>query len=365
MDETALHDLLSGRRRDLSASLLRMGLSAASCAYGLATGLRNFGYDHGLMPVHRASVPVISIGNITTGGTGKTPFAAWIVNWLLAAGQKPGLLSRGYRSLGRDVSNGKSPAGGGPFENDEKLVLDRLCPGVPHIQQKDRVESARRAVREFGCEVLLLDDGYQHRRLHRDLNVVLIDSLAPWGYGHLLPRGLLRESLSGLRRAEVIVLTRVEQSSLENRRQLREQIARTTGRDDCVEVSFVPKRLVDVSWQPQSLDWVAGKRGMAFCGIGNPEGFRKTVASLGIECADFLPFADHHHYDVRDLKTIAARANDRSAEVVLTTQKDLVKIAPEKWNGPPLFAVEIGTEFVGGKQLLETKLQQCVNSSST
>lgn len=356
MDEASLHELLSGRKKGLGAHVIRSGLRVGAWAYGAATVLRNLGYDHHWLSIQQATVPVISIGNITTGGTGKTPFAAWLANWLTTAGRKPGLLSRGYRSLERESSSAGVEIAG----NDEKLVLDRLCPNVPHLQQKDRVSSARRAVALFGCDVLLLDDGFQHRRLHRDLDLVLIDSLQPFGYGHLLPRGLLRERQSGLRRADVIVLTRVDQCSQADRQLLREELRRIRGTDECVEVAFTPQRLVDLNWQPQPLSLVAGKKAFAFCGIGNPAGFRRTLESIGSNCKTIQTFPDHHHYDQSDLTGLARRANDLSADFVLTTQKDLVKMSPDAWSGPALFAVEIGLEFKGSEPLLVSHLETLI-----
>ena len=201
MDEAALHELLSGQRHDVAARLLRSALYGPSLAYSAVMRLRNLAYDRGWLRIERVGVPpslstgeiplsnpseayeayeptipvpVISLGNLTTGGTGKTPLAAYLTNWLIREGCRPGLLSRGYRSL--PVQDGTGITGG----NDEKRVLDQLCPGVPHLQQRDRVCSARRAVVEYGCDILILDDGFQHRRLHRDLDLVLIDALRPW-----------------------------------------------------------------------------------------------------------------------------------------------------------------------------------------
>ena len=368
MDEAALHDLLSGRRQDFVAKLFRCGLHIASWGYASAMAMRNHAYDHRWMTTHRAAVPVISIGNITTGGTGKTPLAAWLANWLVAAGHRPGLLSRGYRSLdSSEVANRQAQARQGASRstsveltpgNDEKLVLDRLCPGVPHLQRRDRVSSAREAVAEFDCEVLLLDDGFQHRRLHRDLDLVLIDALQPWGYGHVLPRGLLRESLSGLRRSDLIIVTRANQCLEEQRQVLLQRLREFRNHNEIVEIAFVPHRLVNLEWQPNSLDFILGKRAISFCGIGNPAGFHQTVASLGVDCHRSNPFPDHHHYDSQDLRFLENLAHKSSAEVVVTTQKDLVKIASGDWHGPPLFAIEIGVEFLAGKELLESRLRQ-------
>ena len=395
MDEVALHELLSGRRRDVGARLLRGGLAVAACGYGAVMALRNFGYDRRWLSVARVDVPVISLGNITTGGTGKTPMAAWLANWLTQAGRTPGLLSRGYRSLEGEGTTPTEPSGQPTSHamlarqeprppatsgagNDEKLVLDRLCPGVPHIQQRDRVSSARQLVAEHRCDTLILDDGFQHRRLHRDLDIVLIDVLQPWGYGHLLPRGLLREPLAGLKRADLIVLTRADQVSPEQRRKLLDQLARARGTDESAQVAFVPQRLIGLGAgsaleMPLALDAVRGQRAFAFCGIGNPLGFARTAASLTTSSlTDASPhdtrflrvFPDHHHYTERDLVDVASAAKAARAEIVLTTMKDFVKLRSEAWTGPPLYAIEIGVEFLNGQTLLEDRLRGLVRLPS-
>jgi tetraacyldisaccharide 4'-kinase len=318
MDEAALHELLSGRRNGAGARVLRGALEVASWGYSSVMSLRNLAYARQWLPVHHATVPVISLGNITTGGTGKTPLAAWLANWLVSHGHQPGLLSRGYHSLTSEESEPGAALGHSDPGNDEKRVLDRLCPGVPHIQQRDRVSSSQRIVREFGCDVILLDDGFQHRRLHRDLDLVLIDALQPWGYGRVLPRGLLRESISGLRRADLILITRADQCTVEQRQALLKELCRVRGTDERIEVAFTPTRLVDLNWQAHPLNTVLRKKTFAFCGIGNPAGFRQTVSSLGVIGEQTQAFPDHHHYDDNDLKRLANTALDLSAEIVLT-----------------------------------------------
>jgi tetraacyldisaccharide 4'-kinase len=172
---------------------------------------RNRLFDWGWKRTHQADVPVVSVGNITTGGTGKTPLVAFLANWFQDQGQKPAILSRGYRAVD-----------GGP--NDEKLVLDLLCPGIMHLQNPDRVASARHAVTAQQVQVLVLDDGFQHRRLARDLDLVLIDATCPWGYGAVLPRGLLREPRSGMKRADLAIITRADQVSEADRRRIQDEI---------------------------------------------------------------------------------------------------------------------------------------------
>jgi tetraacyldisaccharide 4'-kinase len=355
MDEAALHELMSGRRRDVVATVLRWVLSVGSWGYALVMSLRNLAYQRHWLTVHQVPAPVISLGNITTGGTGKTPTAAWLANWLVSAGYRPGLLSRGYRSLKSDAQ-AEAPVG-----NDEKMVLDRLCPDVPHLQQRDRVASGRRLVQEFGCNVLILDDGFQHRRLHRNLDVVLIDALQPWGFDHVLPRGLLRERKSGLRRADLVVITRADQCSPDDRQSLKAELKRLRGTSDCVEIAFAPTRLIGLDGTTQLVNWAASQPALAFCGIGNPDGFRRTLSTLGVT-ADLKVFPDHHHYQACDLVTLAEQARSFSADVVLTTLKDLVKIHPDHWQGPPLYAVEIGVQFLSGQELLEQQLKSVLSS---
>jgi tetraacyldisaccharide 4'-kinase len=369
MDEAALNDLLSGRRHDAGARLLRAGLRIASQGYSAAMRLRNLAYDRKWLDVQRADVPVISLGNITTGGTGKTPMAAWLANWLLAENHRPGLLSRGYRSLAPSPDDARAPtpmsnresAGSATPGNDEKLVLDRLCPGVPHLQQRDRVASARRLTSEFGCDVLILDDGFQHRRLHRDLDLVLIDALQPFGYEHVLPRGLLREPIAGLRRANLIVITRADQCPDSHRELLKKTLTAARDSAECVEIAFTPQRLVGLDGQIQRLEDLSAQRALAFCGIGNPHGFRKTLTTLSIP-NEFQAYPDHYHYRSEDFDKLASVARSCSAEIALTTLKDLVKIPPHLWKGPPLFAVEIGVEFLSGQNLLTERLRQVIPS---
>lgn len=344
MDEAAFRNLISGKTRGPTAALRRSALSAASPFYRAAVALRSAAYDVGLRRAQRAAVPVISVGNITAGGTGKTPFVAHLANSFQAQGVRPALLSRGYRAL-----PGKT--------NDEKLVLDSVCPGVPHLQDPDRVASAQRAVREHSAQLLILDDGFQHRRLARDLDIVLIDATNPWGYGRLLPRGLLREPVSSLRRADLVVLTRVDQCTPDQRQQILGRLAAIRSGEECVEVAYPPSALVDNAGNTAEVPWLAGHRVLAFCGLGNPDGFRQTLESQGIQIAEFIAFPDHHHYNAKDLTRLAEQARHTGAEALLTTQKDLVKI-PLRQLGPiPLWAVRIGLEVVSGKELFESRLR--------
>ncbi|MBW3542463.1 MAG: tetraacyldisaccharide 4'-kinase [Planctomycetes bacterium] len=345
-------DLLSGRSRGLTAAALRAGLAAASIPYGLAVAARNAAFNLGLKRARRAAVPVISVGNITAGGTGKTPLVAFLADWYRRRGARVCLLSRGYRSLGA--------------ANDEKLVLDKLCPGVPHIQQPDRIAAAERAVRDLAAELLILDDGFQHRRLARDLEIVLVDALCPWGYGRLLPRGLLREPLSALRRAHLVVITRCDQCRIDERRQIVARIGRHVPRESILECSFAPQGLVNADGRRAPLSQLAGRRVAAFCGIGNPHGFRRTLADCGlaVEDAAFRNFPDHHHYTSADFQSISTMAQRVGAAAIVTTEKDLVKLDTTQFAHHPLWAVRIGVRFDRGEQQLLDRLAHLLPAAS-
>jgi tetraacyldisaccharide 4'-kinase len=347
VNEAAFRDLISGKRRGAIAGMYRTGLSGLACFYETAVRTRNKLFDAELLRTHSANVPVVSVGNMTTGGTGKTPFVAFVAHWFGEKGACVALLSRGYRALPGAV-------------NDEKLVLDLLCPGIPHVQNPDRVAGAQVAVRDHGAQLIVLDDGFQHRRLARDLDVVLVDALCPWGYGAQLPRGLLREPATGLRRADIVVLTRADQCDEATRRKTIEEIERARGKSGVVEVAYPPVRLRNSAGQTAEFSTLAGQPVMAFCGIGNPDGFRKTLGgcNLAVDDASFRTFPDHYHYTPTDLESLATQAARRGAQALLTTQKDLVKINQTHLGAVPLWAVEIGTKIVAGAEELEMQMQK-------
>ncbi len=316
-----------------------------SLPYRLGVFLRNTAFDLGLRRVAHASVPVISVGNVTAGGTGKTPLVAYLANWF--RGHDPGvqvvLLSRGYRALEGEV-------------NDEKLVLDRQCPGIPHLQNPDRVRSAQAACRDHGAQLLILDDGFQHRRLHRDLNFVLIDALNPWGFDYLLPRGLLREPVSALRRADLVVVTRADQCSAAELHSIATKL-RSLGVAEWVEVAFAASEFTNAAGETREIDTFNNQTVAAFCGIGNPAGFRQTLKDSGYEPVFLESFPDHHHYLPAELETLSRRAANDGATVLLTTQKDLVKLPDRDLGGIPLWAVSIGVKVLAGEDLLRRKLE--------
>src|SRR3954468_14061547 len=187
---TKFRDLVSGRRQGFASAALRVLLRVVEVPYTAVVTRRNRPYDRGRAEIRRVSVPVISVGNLTLGGTGKTPMVKWLAGWLQSNGSRVALVSRGY-----GAATGK--------QNDEALELGLALPSVPHLQNRDRVAAAERAIAESTSQVLVLDDGFQHRRLAREIDIVLLDALEPFGFEHVFPRGTLREPLSGLDRAHV------------------------------------------------------------------------------------------------------------------------------------------------------------------
>jgi len=347
-----LHELLSGQKRGLKSALLLMGLAFAEPFYTIGANWIRFLYNVRLKRIHRVSRPVISVGNITTGGTGKTPVTAMLVDLLKQQGHRPGIASRGYRSLPGEAEDGGSESVG----NDEKLMLDQICPGTPHLQNRDRVKIARQLIREHDCDCILLDDGFQHRRLDRQLDLVLIDALNPFGYGHLLPRGLLREPLTSLGRADLIAITRVDQASEEELADIHGTLKQFT-RAPVIEIAFEPTGWIDARGNRRPLEALQGPA-LGFCGIGNPRNFRSQLERLGVtlDDADWVPFPDHYHYTAADIELLEKHLPDSGGQL-LTTQKDLVKIAPLLSAETPCYALQIQAVVRSGSDVLERSLQ--------
>jgi tetraacyldisaccharide 4'-kinase len=267
----------------------------------------------------------------------------WIARWFSERGLQPAVISRGYGSQGGRL-------------NDEALELAWNLPGVPHLQNPDRVAAAQQAVGDFRCRVIVLDDAFQHRRIGRDLDIVLLDAMEPWGFGHVFPRGTLREPLVGLGRANVIALSRADTLSPPERRAIRERVASYAPQADWLAVAHAPRGLVAAAGGEEPLEWLAGKRVLAFCGIGNPAGFRHTLAACRCEVAEFREFADHHPYDRRDCDALAAAAERLDVAAVVCTHKDLVKLAVDRLGDRPLRAIRIGLEILEGQEVLEKRL---------
>jgi tetraacyldisaccharide 4'-kinase len=338
-------DLVSGRRKGLMATLARGVLRIAEVPYTVAVTVRNRRYDRGAAEVHNVDVPIITVGNLTLGGTGKTPMVKWLAQRFQTAGWRVAIVSRGY-----GAADGK--------HNDEALELAQALPNVPHIQNRDRVAAAQQAIRDFKAQLILLDDGYQHRRLGRDLDIVLLDALEPFGFEHVFPRGTLREPLAGLGRAHVVCLSRADAISQLEREAIRERVAKVAPQAVWCEAAHAASNLVNARGDSQPLDFLANRRVAAFCGIGNPAGFRHTLIAAGCEAAAWREFPDHHPYTDADQLELVAIAQNANADVIVCTQKDLVKLAQHELGGLPLWAVAIEMKFLRGQEALEQRLEE-------
>ena len=340
-----LLQVISGQRRDLAAALTRIGLSVAEPVYRGAVAARNHAYDHRWLAVHRAGLPVISVGNLTTGGTGKSPFVMWLARQFRDSGQRVCVLSRGYMATTNGV-------------NDESMELASRLPEIAQVLNRDRVAGAKKALQEKQAQVLLLDDGFQHRRLHRDLDIVLIDAAQPFGFDRLLPRGLLREPKRSLARADFVLITRADAITPDSLRLLQAEIRRHFESETIGVSRMVPNHLLQSDGTVRPLDVLSSFPVASFCGVGNSVAFSQAVRGLFPEVVHDASFSDHHRYTEKELSGLAASAKQAGASVLICTHKDLVKIRRTEIHDLPVYALIVDLEFLSGQSDLESRLNQ-------
>jgi tetraacyldisaccharide 4'-kinase len=238
-------------------------------------------------------------------------------------------------------------------------VLEENLPDVPHLQGADRASLARTVVEELESDILVLDDAFQHRQLKRDLDLVLIDATCPWGHGYLLPRGLLREPIGGLKRADAVILTRCDLVTPQAISAIKETVAKIKPDLPIAESTHRPAQWRNASQQTAALESLKNRPIAAFCGLGNPEAFRQTLVKLGLNVIAWRTYPDHHAYskdDVEALRTWARQLPPDAA--VATTQKDLVKIRLDRVGERELWALQIALHLTSGQDALETLLRQ-------
>lgn len=315
-------DVVSGARRGPAAGAARAALRALSGLYSSASSARRFLYKRNLLRTRSCPLPVISVGNITAGGTGKTPFVEHLSRGLFSRKRKVAVVMRGY---------------GG---DEADLLRANLGPDVPVIESPNRYRGALRA-KELGAEVVLLDDGFQHLAVARDLDVVLVDATLPFGFGKLLPAGLLRERPEALGRAGAVVITRADLPAPEELACLRRELDRLAPGAVRAEAVYAPKGLVPIvtggKGTPGSLAHPGGQKVAAFCGIGNPHGFGRVLRKIGMGPVIASRFPDHHRYAPKELAAFQEEALSRGAELVVTTQKDAVRLPRFDWRLPVYF----------------------------
>jgi tetraacyldisaccharide 4'-kinase len=301
-------------------------LAPVSALYCAALEARARLYGSGRLASARAPCPVVSVGNLTFGGTGKTPFVEFLARRFRFEGKRPAILSRGYRRRSTGVvvvSRGDGPLVGPEEGGDEPVAMARKLPGVPVVVAERRAEGAAAAI-DLGADLLLLDDGYQHLALARDVNLLLLDAADPFGGGRLPPAGRLREPLSALARADAVVFTRVNRADPPP--EARETIERWNPDVPVFTARMRSAGLWDESGSPVAVSRLAARRFVAVCGIANAAGFAASLAELELRPEELFDFPDHHRYGRRDLERIRGAADRTGSAWILTTEKDAVKL---------------------------------------
>ncbi len=302
--------------------------SAISLPYRLIITFRNWLYDKKIFAVVRLSCPVISVGNITAGGTGKTPCVIMLAQMLQSHGFQPAILSRGYGGKNTKsvniVSDGKNILLDSKTAGDEPFLMAQSLRSIPIIVGPQRIKTGVTAINRFGANVLICDDAMQHRQIFRDINLVLLDSQDPLSNGHVLPRGKLREPVAGLKRASALMLTRTDETpKTDNINNKLTQIGNIPIFMSIHKLKDVIKGDYNDKWPISNL---AGKKVCAFCGIANPDSFKKSLLAAQAQILSWDTFPDHHNYSQADLEIIKKKFYNYDADLIITTQKDGMRL---------------------------------------
>ncbi|HCC20749.1 MAG TPA: tetraacyldisaccharide 4'-kinase [Verrucomicrobiales bacterium] len=366
-------EVIFGRARGFRATVMRILLWALSGIYRIGVAVRLKCYRKGAKYQHYLGTQVISIGNLTVGGTGKTPMVEMFARTLRERGRKPAILSRGYKSkrLGKPQewlrkSNGlpipadEMPkvvsAGGEPlikvrYAGDEPWMLAKNLPGVSVIVDKNRVKGGSFAVGELNADTLILDDGLQYLNLAHTTDVVLVDQNSPFGTGRILPRGTLREPAKNLRRADYIFITKCDGSSNE---QLITKMRRYNRHAEIIECTHGPQHLENIFTGEQlPLDYLQKKYVAAISGIAVPQSFEKILKSLGARVEFHRVFSDHHTFNQKDIDRFMNRCVRRDIELIVTTEKDAVRFPRPAELDVPIYFLRIEVDILKGMDVWE------------
>ena len=332
-----------------------------SWVYGAVMSVRNYCYDKRIFRVEKAGIPVISVGNMTSGGTGKTPFVEYLVRYFLARNKRVAVLSRGYGRESAEtvaIGAGETDRGTASRIGDEPFQMARKFPNITVVADTDRVRGAAVAHKQHSAQVIILDDGFQHRALARDLDIVMINADSDVNMIPMLPAGLRREPLSGLRRADLVAYSSKTMDGITETRTSKVQMP-------SINVGFKPKCFRSVpSMSEVPLSELAGKVCVAFCGIAEPESFKTMLRKLHAEPGEFFVFGDHHRYTSGELESIRNSAKARENTGIVTTEKDSARFEPKDIaivtdNGKiPLYFLEIEAVILEGAELLNSMLDK-------
>lgn len=344
-------------------SPVRRWLLWAAFPYGLAAKVRAFCYDRGIFARQRLSVPVFSVGNLTLGGTGKTPIVIWLTQLLLAEGRRVAVLSRGYRRTSREpiliVSDGTTVLVGPEEAGDEPYLVATRCPRAVVAVGPDRYQVGLSVLKRFPVDCVVLDDGFQHLGLHREVNLLLIDATDQEGIEAVVPAGRLREPLGAARRATMIVVTRADEPADVSHVIHRLRHAIGAGFES-VEACFRPEGLCSLSTGEVQLPaWCRGKRALLCSGIGHAASFRALAEAMEFSVVEEVRFEDHHRYTLDDIERLREKA--KRVDVLVTTEKDAGKLesfllpGDHKW-----WAIRLTTELTDGEDRLRRAIRQCL-----
>lgn len=369
--ETFVLEVIFEQRRGAPAASVRAGLFGLSKVFQVLVKARRFLYNVRILRDSTLGVQVIAIGNLTVGGTGKTPVVEKFARELRDQGRNVAILSRGYRSKPRPfhewflnkilfredatppriVSDGKSLRLDSEMAGDEPYMLASNLKDVVVLVDKDRVKSGRFAIEQYGCDTLLLDDGFQYWNLRgRRHDVVLVDRQQPFGNDHLLPRGTLREPPSHLARADTIFITKSDGNTAD----LRRRIAELNSTAAVIECVHHPLYLEDVfTATRETLDLLKGRKVASLSGIAQPESFEQSLVKLGAELVYSKRFADHHRFTQQEVLNAINRGKKRQAEVIITTQKDAVRFPKLDRRDLPIYFMRVEIKIVSGAEDFE------------
>ncbi len=324
--------IIKGKKNSFSAKVVKFLLTILEYLYLIIIKIREIFYKIGIFKKNELDVKIISVGNITTGGTGKTPVVKKLALGLKNKGKKVAILSRGYNSKGKKkqiISDGDKILIEVEEAGDELYMLASHLSDIPIIKAKDRFEGGKLALENFDLDIIILDDSFQHWQLKRDLDIVVIDALNPFGYDHLLPRGILREPLSSLNRADMVIISRAEQVSDERLLEIQKRIRNYNFKVDIFNSKHNPINIAEIASNSEmsydELSDLHDKKALALSGIGNPESFKKSLEELGVDVVVAANYPDHYKYKSEDVMDIAMQAQLNEANLVITTEKDAVK----------------------------------------
>ncbi|MBL7072327.1 MAG: tetraacyldisaccharide 4'-kinase [Candidatus Omnitrophica bacterium] len=334
--------LMKDEHGGVCGAIVKGVLRIVSWGYLAVVKIIDKAYKNGIKRKYKARVPVVSVGNLTLGGTGKTPFAVFLADFFLSRGKKPAVLTRGY---GRD----------------ESVMLKNEMPLVSVYVGGDRVLSARRAV-EDGRDLLILDDGFSHRRIERDLNILMIDGVNFFGNRAVFPRGVLREPVSAIERADMFVLTKVDSASRARIEEIRSFLEKNALGKPVVRARHKPSCLTDVTGAAYSLSSLKGKRISVVSGIGDPDYFAFLLREEGAKIVSRHDYIDHHEYTQRDVDEIYLASVSKKTENVIMTAKDYVKIKKLDLSRmeEKIFILNITIDVTSGKEILVDRLNRII-----